>query len=275
MDEKDIQLFETTLATESAKAITEVGKNIAEDLTRPTSKSIGDNLGLLVDGVFGWLGLWGEKQKIKQQQNLEEFKNEINSNIESIPTDKLKKPTLYIVGPAIEASKFYFEEKHYKEMFAKLISASCDKRYSDKISPYFVEAIKQLSPRDATIIASFKKESEQSIVNYRYKLINNKGETDCYSHVFYLPGEQQIPDKNSASLVNLERLGLLSINFARHFVDDSYYNEFTNDPTFIKQKEEIAKQSKTVPNYPFEDLIINKGIVKLTPLGKDFINLCL
>ena len=63
MDEKDIQLFETTLATESAKAITEVGKNIAEDLTRPTSKSIGDNLGLLVDGVFGWLGLWGGKTK--------------------------------------------------------------------------------------------------------------------------------------------------------------------------------------------------------------------
>lgn len=63
MDEKDIQLFETTLATESAKAITEVGKNIAEDLTRPTSKSIGDNLGLLVDGVFGWLVYGGKNKK--------------------------------------------------------------------------------------------------------------------------------------------------------------------------------------------------------------------
>ena len=48
-------------------AIVDVGKNVAEDLVRPTSKSIGENLGLLVDGVMGWLGYWGEKQAIKRE----------------------------------------------------------------------------------------------------------------------------------------------------------------------------------------------------------------
>ena len=48
------------------EAIVEVGKETVSDLVRPTSKSIGDNIGLLVDGVMGWLGYWGKKQKIKR-----------------------------------------------------------------------------------------------------------------------------------------------------------------------------------------------------------------
>ena len=44
------------------EAIVEVGKETVSDLVRPTSKSIGDNIGLLVDGVMGWLGYWGKKQ---------------------------------------------------------------------------------------------------------------------------------------------------------------------------------------------------------------------
>ena len=85
----------------------------------------------------------------------------------------------------------------------------------------------------------------------------------------------EIPDENSSSLVNLERLGLVSIDFVRWFVDDSSYDAFTNDPTYVALKEAITKQSKNIINLPYEDLIIDKGIVKITPLGKDFINLCL
>lgn len=275
MNTDDIQAFKSTLAVEGAKNTAEFAKDVADDIVRPTSKSIGNNLGLLVDGALGWLDLWGEKQKIKQQQNLEEFKNEINLNIESIPTDKLKEPTMSIAGPAIEASKFYFEENYYKEMFSKLIAASCDNRYTNKISPYFVEAIKQLSPKDATIISTFKETPEQPIANYRYILANGGGEADCYTYVFYLSGKMEIPDENSSSLVNLERLGLVSIDFVRWFVDDSSYDAFTNDPTYVALKEAITKQSKNIINLPYEDLIIDKGIVKITPLGKDFINLCL
>ena len=58
-------------------AIIDVGKNIAEDIVRPTSKSIGENLGLLVDGVMGWLGYWGQKQEIKREAYLADYKKKI------------------------------------------------------------------------------------------------------------------------------------------------------------------------------------------------------
>ena len=54
--------FEKQMAEKAA----EFTKEIAEDISRPSSKSIGENLGLMVDGVFGWLGAWGKVQKMKQ-----------------------------------------------------------------------------------------------------------------------------------------------------------------------------------------------------------------
>lgn len=45
MDEKDKQLCETTFAVESAKQAAKLGKDVASDIIRPTSKSIGENIG--------------------------------------------------------------------------------------------------------------------------------------------------------------------------------------------------------------------------------------
>lgn len=39
MDEKDRQLYEVTLAAESAKQTAELGKEVVSDVIRPTSKT--------------------------------------------------------------------------------------------------------------------------------------------------------------------------------------------------------------------------------------------
>lgn len=44
----------------------DVGKTVAEDPARPTSKSIGDNLGLTVDGVMGWLGYGAQSKPLSE-----------------------------------------------------------------------------------------------------------------------------------------------------------------------------------------------------------------
>ncbi len=80
------------------EAIIDVGKNVAEDIARPTSKSIGENLGLLVDGVMGWLGYWGQKQEIKREAYLADYKKKIAEKVAGIPEDKL---TLQVICNAI------------------------------------------------------------------------------------------------------------------------------------------------------------------------------
>ncbi|MBT2721454.1 DUF4393 domain-containing protein [Bacillus sp. ISL-46] len=78
-------------------------------------------------------------------------------------------PPLSIVGPALEASKFYIEEEELRSMFAKVVAASMDNRQASYVHPAFIEIIKQLSPVDALVISSFSDESKQPIVNIGHK----------------------------------------------------------------------------------------------------------
>ena len=95
------------LESKMIEALVDVGKDVTSDLVRPTSKSVGDNIGLLVDGVMGWLGYWGEKQKIKRAVCLEDYKKKITEKVLGIPEQNLIEPPIRLVGPAIEASKFF------------------------------------------------------------------------------------------------------------------------------------------------------------------------
>ena len=274
MDEKDKQLCETTFAVESAKQAAKLGKDVASDIVRPTSKSIGENIGLLVDGVFGWLGVWGKKQKIKQDKYINDFKNTLVDEIEKVPPEHLKEPEMYVVGPAIEASKYYYEEAQFKEMFAKLIAASCDDRDNDKISPYFVEAIKQISHKEAMILTLFrdKKTSALPIVNYRL-ILKTIGEKYYEKYVFIHDNPDNIR-KYSVSLINLQRLGLVSLDFQNWLTDNNFYQIYKDNVFFKNTKQEILKNIEN-PDFECRDFDIQKGILELTPLGKNFIDLCL
>lgn len=152
------------------EAIVEVGKETVSDLVRPTSKSIGDNIGLLVDGVMGWLGYWGKKQKIKREVYLEDYKKKITENILSIPEDHLIEPPMRIVGPAVEASKYFIEEAYCRDMFAKLIASSCDSSKTRFVHPVFPEIIKQLSPLDAKFLMLFKENRTYPVVELNEEL---------------------------------------------------------------------------------------------------------
>lgn len=274
MDEKDKQLCETTFAVESAKQAAKLGKDVASDIVRPTSKSIGENIGLLVDGVLGWLGVWGKKQKIKQDKYINDFKNTLVDEIEKVPPEHLKEPEMYVVGPAIEASKYYYEEAQFKEMFAKLIAASCDDRDNDKISPYFVEAIKQISHKEAMILTLFrdKKTSALPIVNYRL-ILKTIGEKYYEKYVFIHDNPDNIR-KYSDSLINLQRLGLVSLDFQNWLTDNNFYQIYKDNVFFKNTKQEILKNIEN-PDFECRDFDIQKGILELTPLGKNFIDLCL
>ena len=70
-------------------------------MTIPTAESIGKNMGLLIDGIFGWAGTWGEIQKMKQKQYIEEFKENLKTTLSDINLDKIIEPKANIIGPDI------------------------------------------------------------------------------------------------------------------------------------------------------------------------------
>lgn len=251
-----------------ATAMVDVGKNVAEDLVRPTSKSIGDNLGLLVDGVMGWLGYWGQKQAIKREVYLADYKQKITEKVTAIPEEKLQEPKIRIVGPAIEASKFYIEEDEFRELFAELVASTCNTDYTNRVHPAFPEMIKQLARMDVRLLEIFRQtktfpcceiyaeHTDKTISPYPNILFDFK---TC-NHSFTQHDELMLTE----SIENLERLGLLVKNSS--VIELGYDYENFRSHWFYKA------MLKTIPND--SKINIRKYRIELTQLGSDFLVCC-
>lgn len=236
----------------------------------PAAQSIGKTISHMWEGFTMSVETWYGKKALESQHNLELYAQNLKDDISKIPEENLQEPKMNILGPALEASKFYFEEPQYREMFSKLIAASCDSRMNNKIHPFFIEAIKQMNPKDAQILLSFKKDNIQPIVNYL--LNSNDGSKTIYNHVFFFANDFSTfstdPSFYGSILINLQRLGFIQIEYDRWLTDESKYQIFEMNPIYQSQKQ----ATQINPNLkPFE---IQKGIVSITPLGLDFLNIC-
>lgn len=253
---------------ECIKAAAELGKDIAEDIVRPTSKSIGENLGLLVDGVMGWLGYWGEKQKIKRQVYLKDYKNKITKKVLNVPEENITEPSIRIVGPAIEASKFFIEEEYCREMFANLIASACDDSKKNIVHPSFPDIIKQITPLDAKLLALFEddysfavsgliaKYENNKVTPFAYLLFDLKTKNDMFSE------EEQI--NLTKTIENLRRCGLLELN--RDILELNYdYERFRNHWMYNMFDESIYGDCK---------IEIIKYRIELTVFGNEFLKCC-
>ena len=253
---------------ELAKAAGTVAADVAEDLVRPTSKSIGENMGLLVDGVMGWLGYWGQKQQIKRAVYLEEYKKQIVQKITKISEQNLIEPPIRIVGPAIEASKFFIEETTCREMFAELIASSCNSAISGAVHPSFPEIIKQLSPLDAHFLLLFKKQTTFPIAELTGKDAN--GKLTPYPYLLFdfmtVPNDFSYSEhlELSKTVDMLVRLGLMLKN--DRIIQLNYdYDSFKNH-WFYRAIEKTLEEGST--------LRIHSYRIELTLLGKDFVRSC-
>ena len=85
-------------------------------LLLPIASAAGQTLQDVWELIFGGLSVYVEKKRIARQNSIDSFKKSLIKNITSIPEDNLQEPPLSIIGPALEASKYYFEEPELREM---------------------------------------------------------------------------------------------------------------------------------------------------------------
>lgn len=246
-----------------AAAATSFVTAIATNSTKKPIETL-DNLWYL---AFGKFNLFAEQQKAKHQVALEEYKNSIAKKVLAIDENNIQEPPMSVVGPALEASKYYIEEESLRDMFANVIAASMDKSKSSSVHNSFVEIIKQLSPEDARNILLFKSSDDYPIVQFRRVVLSeNGGYQILKSNVFHGYESDIITgDENATSSTNLNRLGLTSISYEESYKDENQYDLYKNS-TFFKNLQSITDEF----NYEFK-----KGVLKLTPYGQSFINACL
>lgn len=257
------------LKNEIIKQTGEVYKENLENLTVPTSKSLGNNLGEMIEGIFGWFGVWGKIQKIKQEEYIKRFKQNVEEELRKIDENKLMEPKMNIIGPTLETAKFYYDEEYYQEMFARILAKACNREYENDIHPAFVETIKQLTPLDAKVITSFKENSTYPIAEI--KAINSDDSvTPCkliLSDFKNIDNEftEDEKIKIATTIENLCRLGILLKN--KSVIELKYdYEKFRNDFIYKSFAASKDKESK---------IEIIKYRIELTSYGQAFFNICI
>lgn len=227
------------------------------------------------DATIGsYIGYWADKHRFDRQKKFEDYKLKIMAECAKIPKDMAKEPKMSIVGPALDASRFYIDEEVLREMFAKLIANSMNIEKNKFVQSAFVEIIKQMSPLDATILKTFANNKQQPIAQViDYRTEKNQKEHNTYiillNLLYFMPDiicstKPEIV-ANAVSINNLSRLGLIEYTISEGGVQFNDKELYANLDNFVEQniKSEVHFAS------------IIRGIVHTTDFGDNFIRACL
>lgn len=246
--------------------------NFLDKALSPVANSIGNTLAMIWEGTFAGIESWAKSKKYQSEINLKKLMESLDKKFSEIPEENLQEPKMNILGPALESTKYFFEEEHYREMFANLISASADTKFNNNIHPSFAEVIKQLTHFDAKLLSHIIKLDSIPTVSIfaandifsGYELMNNfteisatNTEYECYK----------------LAIDNLVRLNLIDIPYMASFTDKSKYDYLKNSK-IVNDYLNVFKQSKEIDHTVYK-IELKEGVINLTNYGRKFISICL
>lgn len=247
----------------------------------PGANQIGTLFGDLLAMATSKIHFSAEKMRLQQAHDLETFKKSLSDKLNAKPEECLVEPRMQVVGPAVENAKFCMDEPKIREMFQNLLANAADERYQSKVHPSFSAIIAQMSPLDAENLSLFRKKEVYPIARYKFNL-SGGGEYVSFTHCFLVNSKMKTADElelQAASLSSLERQGLIEIIYGQLLLDKTVYEPFEN--TEIMQRSRItlsiyqAMENENTPDDMRHTSVTQQnGIVKLTPFGKEFTQVC-
>lgn len=229
-----------------------------------------DGVLLTVVGFFNHVVLYPvRKANLNFKYKLEEFEKDLQEKTKDTPDENLQIPPTSIAGPVLEALRYTYDEEGLREMYENLLASAMDNRTASHAHPAFVDAIRQMSSLDAKVIS----------------LVAQKGQFRCAEIVFVIKGTGKIyaygmpnyflpemldlgsPFDISASITNLERLGL--INIYNNGLANTDYNE-------LKEHLYVQERKKLFDIYGEEiELELQEQAISINDYGHQFVKICL
>lgn len=257
----------------------ETAKDVYADTVQPTAKNVGGFFGTL-SGFFNHVVMYPlKKLNIRYEQKAIAFEKEMEHKYNSIPEKERVEPQLHIVGPTMESLKYNIMDDDLAELFSNLLVSDMDMRTQNLCTPAFVKVIEQLSPADARVFkAVFNECAKAEIIPIckvdLCKIDDEKRKIRKEYLPLYLVGievDGLNPNDISKSLQNLERLGLLTIDFLKWRSDDEVYNKLI-DNSYIESLKAWANQ---IAGESYIAKVGSKGLLELNDFARDFAKVCL
>lgn len=247
----------------------------------PGANQIGTLFGDLLAMATSKIHFSAEKMRLQQAHDLETFKKSLSDKLNAKPKECLVEPRMQVVGPAVENAKYCMDEPKIREMFQNLLANAADERYQSKVHPSFSAIIAQMSPLDAENLSLFRKKEVYPIARYKFNL-SGGGEYVSFTHCFLVNSKMKTADElelQAASLSSLERQGLIEIIYGQLLLDKTVYEPFENTETMQRSRITLSiyqamENENTPDDMRHTSVTQQNGIVKLTPFGKEFTQVC-
>ncbi|MBH9985184.1 DUF4393 domain-containing protein [Lactobacillus sp. M0390] len=239
-------------------------QNTKKLLLNPTAKNIGDTLGDVSELILSPVNIattWANA-------HIRKFKQSIIDNVNKIPEENRDSSKINLAMKTIEDSKYQINDDNLREMFAKLIAASIDKRNNQGLSPRFSNVLSQFSPEDAKFLMQISTNNFDLLpiptVIFIAQLNNGSGSE--YGNHFIAPDRSTASwFQNELSLNNLVSLGIINQSDEQYLANDtnkSFYDSVEKSPEFLSWS-----NSGALSAIGFKPAI-KKGFIEFTTFGK-------
>ncbi|MBI0093052.1 DUF4393 domain-containing protein [Lactobacillus sp. M0403] len=234
-----------------------------EKLLNPTAKNIGDTLGEISKFLLWPVNIgpsWANA-------HIEKFKQSIIDNVNKIPVENKDLSKASLAMKTIEDSKYQLSDDNLREMFAKLVAASIDKRNNQGLSPRFSNVLSQFSPEDAEFLMQISANILVSIPTVIFFSRKDDGSGRKYGDHFIAPDRSTASwFQNELSLNNLVSLGIINQSddaYSTHDTDKSFYDSAKKSSEFLSWSNNLVTFSITT-----SEPTIKKGFIEFTTFGK-------
>lgn len=240
-------------------------QNTQELLLNPTAKNIGDTLGGISELLLSPLNIgttWANT-------HIRKFKQSIIDNVNKIPEENRDSSKINLAMKTIDDSKYQISDDNLREMFAKLIAASIDKRNNQGLSPRFSNVLSQFSPEDAEFLMQISANNPYFDSIPTVIFFAKKADLSGYNQGdhFIAPNNSTASwFQNELSLDSLVSFGIIDqsdTGFLSHEIYQSFYDSAEKSTEFLKWSSEFMNLSE-----PGFEPAIKKGLIKFTTFGK-------
>ena len=255
---------------DTAKAVKGIAEAVPiyQDLAQPAVRELGKGLHTAAKTIHIVLApvkalVWGYEQ-------LEDFlSSKVAEKLSETPQDEIVGPKPHVAGPALEALRYAGHEEALRELYANLLAASMDIKTASMAHPSFVEIIKQLTPDEARLLSHFASAHRLPIITVWTDMREpGQGGVEVLVNFSLFGRDAQCEHSHltPSYLDNLARLGLIEMPDS-HYTAPGAYDELENHPTVTEVKNQVA-------NMEDRNARIDRGLIQITQLGRQFIKAC-
>lgn len=239
--------------------------NAITNLSDIPTKNIGQTFGDLWYLVFGGISHAADKKRMRYSLELAKYQTELSKSINSIPNDKRIEPSIHITAQALENSKYCISSSILRQMFVNLISGTMNSDLEEHVHPSFPEILKQLSENDALMLQILKQKNVLPIANIGFRP-DKESRRIIFRNISSIIPDGSSVNKCAVSISSLVRTGLVSTTFSEYLTDETMYEPIKKISIYSEIETQCIASNK--------ELLFQKGICNLTPLGNEFILSC-